>query len=396
MKANRMFGLALLMACVMMLAGCGDSGTTTEETADEADGEAAGEEAADQGAPGEEAADEDEAAGEEPAGEAASLTLMLPFQRSLSFWSSMLADELGYFEEENLEVDIQPSGGGTEALQQVIAGNTEMALVAPAVIMQSVAEGNDVVVPYTDKHAGLFSIVVPEGSDIESPEDLEGRTIGITDFAGGEVPMVRAILGRAGLTVDDNVSLVTVGEGNPTTLTALEDGRIDAYGASWSDFIPLMGLGMELREVSYPELSSIPSEVLVMNREYYESNQDVVERVARAMAKASYFVTEDQEATLSLMRDLAPEDHEDPELATLSLDIWLDIADYPEEDGEYVFGQHDPEAWNELEQVLSEHADLSSDVDVDAILDDGVIEAANDFDRDAIRQQAEEMDLSYP
>lgn len=326
----------------------------------------------------------------------ASITLMLPFQKSLSFWSSMLAEELGYFEDENLDVTIEPSGGGTEALQQVIAGNVDMALVAPAVILLSVAEGNDVVVPYTDKHAGLFSITVPEDSDIQAPEDLAGKTVGITDFAGGEVPMVRAILGRAGLTVDQDVTLVTVGEGNPATFAALEDGTIDAYGASWSDFIPIMGLGMELREVSYPELSEIPSEVLVLNRDDFEDNRDVVERVARAMARASYFVTQDKEATLALMRELAPEDHEDTDLAQLALDIWLEIANYPQEGGEYVFGANDEEAWNQLEQVLAEHADLSADVDVAGVLDDSLIETANDFDHDAVTQQAEELDLTYP
>lgn len=332
----------------------------------------------------------------QPSGEATDVTLMLPFVKSLSFWSSMLPDELGYYSEENVNVTLEPSGGGTEALQQVIAGNTDMALVAPAVIITSVAEGNEVIVPYTDKHAGLFSIVVPEESDIQAPEDLAGKTVGITDLAGGEVPLVRAILGRAGLTIDEDVTLVAVGEGNPATFSALEEGRIDAYGASWSDFIPLMGLGMELREVSYPELSRLPSEVLVMLPDYYEANRDTVLGVTRSMARASYFVTQDKDSALALMKELVPEEHEDPELARLGLDIWLQVAAYPQENGEYVFGRNDEAAWGQLEQVLTDFADLSSDVDVASILDDALIEESNDFDEEAIQQQIEERDLTYP
>jgi NitT/TauT family transport system substrate-binding protein len=372
----RRAGIATLLACVLFATACQGADSTAQDPAD--------------------GSSEANAVTEGAAVQAASVTLMLPFQKSLSFWSSMLADELGYFEEENLEVAIEPSGGGTEALQQVIAGNADMALVAPAVILQSVAEGNDLVVPYTDKHGGLFSIVVPADSEIQRPEDLKGATVGITDFAGGEVPMVRAILGRAGLTVDQDVTLVTVGEGNPATFQALEDGRIDAYGASWSDFIPLMGLGMELREVTYPELSGIPSEVLVTTGDYFAENVDIVERVGRAMAKASYFATQADDETLALMRELAPEDHEDTDLARLALGIWYDIADYPQDNGEYVFGQHDPAAWEELEAVLAEHADLSTDVDVDSVLDDSLVSAFNDFDHEAVTQQAEELGLTYP
>lgn len=370
---RRQAGIATVLACVLFAAACQGAQSTVS---DSETGAGAGAETA--------------------AAEAASVTLMLPFQKSLSFWSSMLADELGYFDDENLDVTIEPSGGGTEALQQVIAGNADMALVAPAVIVLSVAEGNELVVPYTDKHAGLFSIVVPDGSDIQQPEDLQGATVGITDFAGGEVPMVRAILGRAGLTVDQDVTLVTVGEGNPATVQALENGRIDAYGASWSDFIPLMGLGMELREVSYPELTGIPSEVLVTTSDYFAENTDVVERVGRAMAKASYFATESEDATLALMRDLAPEDHEDTDLARLALGIWFDIADYPQENGAYVFGQHDPAAWEELQTVLADHADLSTEVDVNAVLDDSLVEAFNDFDHEAVTAQVSELGLTYP
>jgi len=127
------------------------------------------------------------------------VTLMLPFQKGLSFWSEMAPEELGYYKTEGLKVTIQPSGGGTEALQQLLTGNVDMAMVAPAVILEAVAQGKQVVVPYTDKHSGLFSIVVPESSDIRSPADLRGKTVGITDFGGGEMPIVRAILGKAGL-----------------------------------------------------------------------------------------------------------------------------------------------------------------------------------------------------
>ncbi len=279
------------------------------------------------------------------------VTLMLPFQKGLSFWSEMLPEELGYYKAEGLTVSIQPSGGGTEALQQLLTGKVDMAMVAPAVILEAAAQGKKVAVPYTDKYKGLFSIVVPETSDIRAPADLRGKTVGVTDFGSGEMPIVRAILGKAGLTEGKDVKLVAVGEGNPAVAKAIRDGRVQAYGASWSDFIPLMGLGLQFREVTYPDIQALPSEVLAVRPDYLQANRDKVLKVARSMAKASYLVTRYPDKWLGLLKKLAPQDVSDPELARLAMDVWLDIAAYPKQGGQYVFGRSDEAAWRTLESV---------------------------------------------
>jgi len=332
------------------------------------------------------------------AGGDTSITLMLPFQKSLSFWSELLPEDLGYYKAEGISVEIQPSGGGTEALQQLLSNNVDMAMVAPAVILEAAAQGKELTVPYTDKHAGLFSIVVPEGSAIRAPEDLKGKTVGITDFGGGELPIVKAILGKAGLKEGQDVKLVAVGEGNPAVVRAIQEGRIDAYGASWSDFIPMMGLGMKLREVTYPDIQQLPSEVLVVRRDYFASNKAAVTKVARSMAKASYFVTQYPEKTLGLLRKIVPQDLADPDLAKLSLDIWLKIANYPKEGSDYTFGKTDPATWETLEQVARDHGggNLRSDVDVGTIVNNDLIEQVNDFSRDDIKKQADALNVTFP
>jgi NitT/TauT family transport system substrate-binding protein len=335
--------------------------------------------------------------GQEAAGDT-QVTLMLPFQKGLSFWSEMLPEELGYYKAEGLTVDIQPSGGGTEALQQLLSGNTDIAMVAPAVILEAVAQGKQVKVPYTDKYKGLFSIVVPEGSAIRTPADLRGKTVGVTDFAGGEMPIVRAILGKAGLKEGKDVKLVAVGEGNPATAKALREGRIQAYGASWSDFIPLMGLGMKFTEVTYPEIQILPSEVMAVRPDYLQANRQTVLKVARSMAKASYVVTQFPDKWLGLLKKLAPQDVSDPDLAKLAMDVWLDIAAYPKQGGDYVFGRSDETAWRTLESIGREFGgdDSRRQVDVTTVIDNGLVEQINDFSREEVRKQGEAIQATFP
>jgi NitT/TauT family transport system substrate-binding protein len=326
------------------------------------------------------------------------VTLMLPFQKGLSFWSEMLPEELGYYKAEGLTVNIQPSGGGTEALQQLLTGNVDMAMVAPAVILEAAAQGKKVAVPYTDKNKGLFSIVVPEGSPIRTPADLAGKTVGVTDFGSGEMPIVRAILGKAGLTEGKDVKLVAVGEGNPAVAKAIKDGRFQAYGASWSDFIPLMGLGLKFREVTFPEIQVLPSEVLAVRPDYLEANRETVLKVARSMAKASYLVTEFPDKWLGLLKKLAPQDVSDPKLARLAMDVWLGIAAYPKEGGQYVFGRNDETAWKTLESIGREFGgdDSRKQVDVTTIIDNSLIDQINDFSRDEVRKQGEAIQVTFP
>jgi NitT/TauT family transport system substrate-binding protein len=328
------------------------------------------------------------------------VTLMLPFQKGLSFWSEMLPEELGYYKAEGLTVKVEPSGGGTEALQQLLTGNVDMAMVAPAVILEAAAQNRKVVVPYTDKHKGLFSIVVPTDSPIRTPADLRGKTIGVTDFGSGEMPIVRSIVGKAGLEEGKDVKFLAIGEGNPSVAKAIRDGKVDAYGASWSDFIPLMGLGMKFREVTFPEIQALPSEVLAVRPDYFQANQATVEKVARSMAKASYFVTQFPDKWLGLLKKLAPQDVADPELAKLGMDVWLDIAAYPQEGGEYVFGRNDPAAWETIEQIAREsggdNAAQRGDVDVKTILNDSLSQKINDFSRDEVKKQGEELNVTFP
>ncbi|TGD63975.1 hypothetical protein EYC08_11065 [Tabrizicola sp. WMC-M-20] len=44
----------------------------------------------------------------------------------------------------------------------------------------------------------IFDIVVPVDSPVQSMADMVGKTIGVSDLAGDEVPMVRASIVESG------------------------------------------------------------------------------------------------------------------------------------------------------------------------------------------------------
>jgi len=54
-------------------------------------------------------------------------TFMFPVESVNQFHPFYIADELGFFAEEGLEVSFQDAGGSSAAIQQVIAGNADAA-----------------------------------------------------------------------------------------------------------------------------------------------------------------------------------------------------------------------------------------------------------------------------
>lgn len=66
-------------------------------------------------------------------------TFMFPVESVNQYHPFYIADKLGYFAEEGLQVSFQDAGRSSAAIQQVIAGNADAALPAPSAFLNAVA-----------------------------------------------------------------------------------------------------------------------------------------------------------------------------------------------------------------------------------------------------------------
>ena len=69
------------------------------------------------------------------------VTILLPYIRSMTFYSLFVADAMGYFEDEGLDVTVEPGDGGSFAVQQVAAGQVEVGMANPAAVLLAVTLG---------------------------------------------------------------------------------------------------------------------------------------------------------------------------------------------------------------------------------------------------------------
>lgn len=327
--------------------------------------------------------------GDEASGDTETLDVrfMQPIPESTAFYPYLIADELGYFEEEGLDVELLPSGE-TETTLQLAAGNIDIGAINPPEIMQGLETGEDWTVFYDFYQANVFSIVTPEGSGIDDVADLEGMVLGITSQGGGELPLVEAALQEEGLVADEDVQLQVVGDGGPQVALAIERGTIDAYAAAIQDMVALEVEGLTLNDITPDVFANLPANSLVMQTSEFETEDGrrMAEGFARAWAKATYVGVADPDFVYEIGLVRVPEETEDE---TFGRPFFETVLDLTELEGD-LFGELGADRWQISQDLLLDVELLSEPIDPETFLDDSVIAYANDFDPTEVEADIEE------
>ena len=173
----------------------------------------------------------------ETPGAPTSLTVLLPVD-SPNMYGFRVAAANGYFDEEDLDVTLEFVDGSGAAMQQLLADNGQIANLGTANVAEAIEEGHDNIRAIGNvNYESIFLLTVPEDSDIQSPADLEGRSVGVSELSGGEVPVVRGMIASAGLDPDTDVEIVPIGTGTALAVQAIDNGTVDAYGGSVNDIV---------------------------------------------------------------------------------------------------------------------------------------------------------------
>jgi NitT/TauT family transport system substrate-binding protein len=374
-----LFLILLVFALVAAACGGGDGGSDDDGGSGTSDGAS------------------DEAAGGDEGGELEPITFLLTNERSIQYHPIHIAEKLGYFEEEGLDVQVEVVDGSSAAMQQLIAGNGDISLPSAPAVVQAVAQDHDPVWFYTYFYANVFGLSTPTETGITDLEGLKGKVIGVSEPSGGEVPLIRGAMAGVGLTDGTDYTVQAIGEGDASTFEALERGRADAYSSSVFDVAAVEAAGMELTPLLPAEFTYMPSQGLVAMRDTYEEKRDAMVGFARAQAKAKVWADANPDAAKAIAEEYGPELFEDPELAESIWDATQFLFGPPEdleEDPNEVMGTHYLPGWDFYLDFISqgteeEGAVPAGTVDTGTLITDELLPDINDFDKDAVAEEAE-------
>lgn len=212
-----------------------------------------------------------------------------------------VAIEKGFYKEEGLDVTLNYSKGSSDAARQLAAGNVDWGIFSSAATMQTVQRGFPLKAIMQIYYPDTFDIVVPADSDVKTMADMKGKVLGLSDLAGGEVPMARASVIEAGLKPTD-VRMVVAGEGDPTTVRSFNEKRIQAYGGAKRDLLLLPAQGIATRSITPEAIAAFPGDALSVRAETFEKDPELLVKFTRATIKGWAWGMANSDAAFELLK----------------------------------------------------------------------------------------------
>ncbi len=206
-----------------------------------------------------------------------------------------LAQQLGHYRDEGLDVTIEDFPGGAKALQALLGGSADVVSGFFDHVVQMAAEGRELTSFITIlRYPALAAVVSPRSSRrISRIEDLKGATVGVTAPGSGTHFFMNYLLIKHGLT-PESISVTGIG-GAGTALAAMERGKVDAAVMTDPALAQLakragpVTILADTRTAAGVQsafgVSSYPASVFYSKSEWLARNPDSGARLVRAMKR---------------------------------------------------------------------------------------------------------------
>ena len=264
----------------------------------------------------------------------------------------------GYFEENDINVDVYTPSDPASILQTVASGRDEFGISYQPDLLLARSEGIPVVAVHSIVKTPLNSIMTLGDSGIDNPSKLKNKTIGYPGIPLN-IGILSSILEEQDLTIDD-VNLVDVGF---DLVPALLSERVDAIiGAFWSHESILIELeGREVNILKFEEwgIPKYHELVLVTSEEYLKNNEKIVEKFVDAFSKGYEKSIENNDESMEALIAAFPEVNVELETQGIKLlsPLWQESFDSDGMDNWNNFGD-----WMKDKGLISESLDVEKSI----------------------------------
>jgi NitT/TauT family transport system substrate-binding protein len=314
------------------------------------------------------------------------ITYNLPTPESVLFYPTLVAEELGFFEEEGVSPNLAPAAEEISATAFLDNGDADVSFADVDEIILARSQGGEHTAIFSPQHTNTAGIVVPEDSDIQDISGVEGQKVGLESEESTR--FLAAMLDSEGVD-PDSVETAVVGTSGALVAKTFDDGEIQAYVGNASDFTALSANGVGLRNITPEDAAAIDGNPLAVLPGTLEEKREAIVGFLRAWAKAQYVGQVNREVVEQIARDKVPAEWRNEASGEAALDLAIDLMkpDDPER-----IGDVRPDVWNTAQDFLVSAAVIEEGqkIDINEALDDQLIEEINDWDRAEVEAAAEE------
>lgn len=226
------------------------------------------------------------------------ITIMVGGIEKQIYLPAKLTEQLGYFKDEGLNVEVLTEPAGVQAEDEIVSGAIDgvVGFYDHTIDLQAKGKFLESVVQFSQVPGEVELVSTKQGKSIKSPADFKGKTLGVTGLGSSTAFLTQYIGVKAGLKPGD-YSLLGVEAGN-TFIAAMQQGKIDAGMTTEPTVSRLLHTGearvlIDLRAAGDTKrvLGGLyPASSLYMNVAWVNSHREQTQKLANAFVRTMRWI----------------------------------------------------------------------------------------------------------
>ncbi|MFN8419494.1 MAG: ABC transporter substrate-binding protein [Anaerolineae bacterium] len=267
------------------------------------------------------------------------MTLFLGYIQNVQFTPIYVAMERGYFKDAGIDLTLEYSFNETDGITRVGTNNLQFALVSGEQTLIARSQQAPLVYVFRWYQKFPIGVVVPADSEIETPDQLKGKIVGVPGKFGASYTGLQALLHAADLTEADLKEVKAIGFDTAPIVCA---GQVEAsvvYIANEPESI--RAACFDVRVIAISDYANLISNGLVTNEQTIKDQPELVRGMTKALAQGLADTIDDAEAAMAIsangkyVEGLKSDDEVQFKVLTNSIELWK--AD--------TLGASDEESW---------------------------------------------------
>jgi NitT/TauT family transport system substrate-binding protein len=283
------------------------------------------------------------------------VTVQLKWVHQAQFAGFYVANEQGFYANENLEVTFVPGGVGIDLLDPVRNDKAEFSVVSADSLIVEWFEGAPVTAIATTYRINPFVLVTFADSGIKSPYDLPGRIISLNK-GSGDIQFM-AMLQKL------NLDLAAMQIVDFTyDYTPFLNGEIDVVNSFAAGSLLQLQDQVGEREINliWPEDYGIAfySDTIVAHNDLIASNPDLIYRFLKATLEGHRFALENPEEAIEATLQYAEQQDRDLQMNMLTASVPMIHT------GKDQIGWMQPKVWESMHDILIDQNIIATPIDI--------------------------------
>lgn len=222
--------------------------------------------------------------------ESSKITIMVGGATKIIYLPAKLTEQLGYFKEEGLDVEIQSQPAGVDAENELLAGAVQgvVGFYDHTIDLQSKGKEVEALVIFGQVPGEVEMVATKAAGSLKSMADVKGKTLGVTGLGSSTSFLTQYLAQRAGVP-STQYTLLPVGA-DASFIAAIKQSRIDAGMTTEPTVSQLLKTGdakvlVDMRTLDGTRAAlggTYPASSFYVQRAWAESHKEEAAKLARA------------------------------------------------------------------------------------------------------------------